>query len=98
MLSDGVAFNSALVAADPAQWCGREVKIYNADGSEFTYSGGSLYIWDGCDACSSSDSGILDLSGMVSLKLLTYHSTNMWQPPPSWRLRGVLVPVTTPQA
>ncbi|WVQ91175.1 hypothetical protein IAS59_004969 [Cryptococcus gattii] len=65
-----VAFNSALVAADPAQWCGREVKIYNADGSEFTYSGGSLYIWDGCDACSSSDSGILDLSAptFVALK------------------------------
>ncbi|AAW45484.2 expressed protein [Cryptococcus deneoformans JEC21] len=64
-----VAFNSALVAANPAKWCGREVKIYNADGGEFAYSGGSLYIWDGCDACSSSDSGILDLSAPTFVEL-----------------------------
>ncbi|OXG47103.1 hypothetical protein J010_05192 [Cryptococcus neoformans] len=64
-----VAFNSALVAANPARWCGREVKIYKADGNEFTYSGGSLYIWDGCDACSSSDSGILDLSAPTFVEL-----------------------------
>ncbi|WVQ79646.1 hypothetical protein IAT38_001746 [Cryptococcus sp. DSM 104549] len=57
-----VAFNAALVASDPAKWCGREVQVYNSDGSKFDFSEGSFYIWDGCAACESTNSQILDLS------------------------------------
>ncbi|WVQ77866.1 hypothetical protein IAR50_007564 [Cryptococcus sp. DSM 104548] len=64
-----VAINAATIAADPAMYCGREVQIYNSDGSKFDYSGGALYIWDGCAACESADSAILDLSAPVFVEL-----------------------------
>ncbi|WVN87715.1 uncharacterized protein L203_102904 [Cryptococcus depauperatus CBS 7841] len=64
-----VAFNSAMVAANPAYWCGREVQIYNADGSKFQFAEGSFYIWDGCDACRDTNSMIIDASAAAFVQM-----------------------------
>ncbi|TYJ52611.1 hypothetical protein B9479_006781 [Cryptococcus floricola] len=73
-----VAINAATLSGDPAKYCGREVQIYNADGSKFENSGGALYIWDGCAACETADSAILDLSAptFAELKGGTCSGTN----------------------
>ncbi|ODN97961.1 hypothetical protein I350_07598 [Cryptococcus amylolentus CBS 6273] len=64
-----VAINAATLAGDPHKYCGREVQITKAGGSKFNYSGGKLYIWDGCQACQDANSGIIDLSAPTFVEL-----------------------------
>lgn len=79
MLSDGKVFNLVLVVVNLVRWCGWEVKIYKVDGNEFIYSGGSFYIWDGCDVCFSFDLGIFDFFGVfLFVFFLMYYFVDMW--------------------
>ncbi|WWC88963.1 uncharacterized protein L201_003878 [Kwoniella dendrophila CBS 6074] len=57
-----VAFDQDKVWADPAQWCGREVKVYGPDGNELIMAEGPFYIWDSCQNCAGGGA-ILDVSG-----------------------------------
>ncbi|ODO08362.1 hypothetical protein L198_00087 [Cryptococcus wingfieldii CBS 7118] len=64
-----VAINAATLSGDPSKYCGREVQITKDDGSKFHYSGGKLYIWDGCQACQDANSAIIDLSAPAFVEL-----------------------------
>nr|XP_018262677.1 uncharacterized protein I303_04156 [Kwoniella dejecticola CBS 10117]OBR84835.1 hypothetical protein I303_04156 [Kwoniella dejecticola CBS 10117] len=57
-----VAFDQDKVWADPAHWCGREVKVYGPDGAELVLPEGPFYIWDSCQNCAGGGK-ILDVSG-----------------------------------
>ncbi|WVQ99743.1 hypothetical protein IAU59_006885 [Kwoniella sp. CBS 9459] len=56
-----VAFDQDKVWADPATWCGRGVKLWKPDGTEYVSPDGPLYIWDSCLACAGGGA-ILDVS------------------------------------
>ncbi|WVW84305.1 hypothetical protein I302_106339 [Kwoniella bestiolae CBS 10118] len=62
-----VAFDQDKVWADPAQWCGREVKVYGPDGGELVMPDGPFYIWDSCLNCAGGGK-ILDVSGEAFVK------------------------------
>ncbi|KAK6909909.1 hypothetical protein L486_00439 [Kwoniella mangroviensis CBS 10435] len=62
-----VAFDQDKVWADPAQWCGREVKVYGPDGIELIMPDGPFYIWDSCQNCAGGGK-ILDVSGEAFVK------------------------------
>ncbi|OCF43029.1 hypothetical protein I317_03122 [Kwoniella heveanensis CBS 569] len=57
-----VAFDQDKVWADPATWCGRGVRLWKPDGTEYISPDGPLYIWDSCAACAGGGA-ILDVSG-----------------------------------
>ncbi|WVQ67485.1 uncharacterized protein L199_005685 [Kwoniella botswanensis] len=68
-----VAFDQDKVWADPAQWCGREVKVYGPDGSELIMPDGPFYIWDSCQNCAGGGK-ILDVSGEAFVKSKAVHA------------------------
>ncbi|WVF71118.1 hypothetical protein IAT40_005915 [Kwoniella sp. CBS 6097] len=57
-----VAFDQDKVWADPAAWCGRGVRLWKPDGTEYISPDGPLYIWDSCLNCAGGGA-ILDVSG-----------------------------------
>ncbi|EIW70577.1 hypothetical protein M231_04436 [Tremella mesenterica] len=58
-----VAFNATMVNADPDQWCGRKVQVWDANGDLINFSEGSFVIWDGCAACAEEPR--LDFSALA---------------------------------
>lgn len=60
-----VAMDHNMLAAHP-DWCGKEVKVYRADGSEVTIDDGPLVLYDGCAACMTQ--GIVDLSAKAFIE------------------------------
>lgn len=60
-----VAMDWNLLQANP-DWCGKEVKVYRADGSEVTVPDGPLVLYDACAACMSSP--IVDLSAQAFIE------------------------------
>ncbi|KAK1923963.1 hypothetical protein DB88DRAFT_540051 [Papiliotrema laurentii] len=62
-----VAINQNLVWGDPAEYCGKEVQIVQADGTVLDFPEGPLFIWDSCEACASNP--IVDVSAKVFTQL-----------------------------
>ncbi|ORX35542.1 hypothetical protein BD324DRAFT_609336 [Kockovaella imperatae] len=58
-----VAMNGNMVTANPAEWCGKEVEIFDSNGEQIFIPDGPFFIWDACAACSSAS--IIDLSALA---------------------------------
>ncbi|GFZ44955.1 hypothetical protein JCM24511_02681 [Saitozyma sp. JCM 24511] len=62
-----VAVNATMMQGDPSGWCGKEVQLVDSSGNQFSFSEGSLFIWDACAAAVSSH--IVDLSAKAFTEL-----------------------------
>jgi hypothetical protein len=47
-----VAIDAAVLGANKAALCGKQVRVYKADGTRVAApDGGDFFVWDGCAAC-----------------------------------------------